>query len=342
MALKWGGALGGLALAATLGAHPLGKGVFNAGLDFLVAGKYQKGSYQSGAATIEINATKPPAQIWDLGLQLPLNRSLGVELSGVFGSRADEVKAEAMPPYRGEMDLVATDAVRVLKAGLLFWPSDLFGVSFENGADGNPDGPLLWPVLTAEGQWQADEIEGDVITHSGGFSGITAPEPQHSDRFIGAYTLRLPVTRRFSLFGGYGREYSLNVTERSTLLYHSGGDSEFLGGGATIFAAWDNQADLSDPDDYFPLMGWPGQYRVELGYTRELHVPSGRIRNQSGELRVDAPFNRLVAFNAAYGVDVTDKTTLEGFAGLSSISSSNVSHHMRLGLSFSLRGLGWF
>ena len=332
-----------LALSGALEAHPLGSGLFNLNGALQIVGRNQAGDYEdSSSSHPTIHATK--GRLSDMhggaGLSVPMLRPFGLDASASVYQWTDEIAQVAQYPAFGTAKADLTDTGHVYHLGLLCWPSEFFRPPFETGADGNPDGPLLWPVLHLSGDWEGDSYEPNLLSHTGGYSGATVSAPYRYEYFSAFYGITLPLTDKLSVFASYGQEYSRELVQKN-LVVSDGGDSELLGGGVTAFLTWDKSKPVGDPDLYIPTIGWPGQCRAELSYMRQLFRPSGRIVSQDVALKVDCPLSGLVSVGMGYRMDIADRGYLDGIAGLRTSSYNTIEHLLSLDLTVSLGGFSW-
>lgn len=332
-----------LTMAAIAAAHPLGSGLFNLNGAVQVLGRYQMGDYVDSSSTHPtIHATK--SRLSDLhigaGLSVPVMKPFGLEASGSFYSWTEETADVAQFPAFGTAKADLTDTGHVYRLGVLCWPSEFFKAPFGTGNVGNPDGPLLWPFFSVSGDWQGDSYEPQLLAHTGGYTNATVSAPYRYDNFSAFYGVHLPLTSYLSLFASYGQEYSRQYV-RKNLIINDGGDSEFLGGGVTAFFTWDKSKPIGDPDQYIPTIGWPGQCRADLSYTRQLFRPSSRIVSQDVALKVGCPLSGLVSVGLGYHMDIADRGYLDGISGLKTSSYNTIEHMVFLDLNLSLGDLGW-
>jgi hypothetical protein len=308
-------------------AHPLGGGLLDVGAGLLILGQSQAGLLKGGGVDFQLERAQTSGVGANLGLRVPVMAAFGLEASGAFSNSASEFTETAVAPASGVYKSSLGATGHTLRLAVVCWPSEFFRAPFMVGTDGNPDGPLLWPVLQVSALWLGQGTAQSLVKHTGGFLNASAGPPSSSDALVGNYTLALPVSQFFSVFAAYGREYSTQFKQGPVAL-SDGGQSESLSAGASFFLAWDPERPVGSADTYMPRVGWPGQCRVDLSYGRQYHRPTGRVLAQTLGMVLSVPVDKGVSVGLAYTLLMLDRGLLDGPPNFSSARSNNNQHQL--------------
>jgi hypothetical protein len=307
-----------LCFLATIGrANPIGDGLFTLGASLQTVGISEDGQYLDSGFLINAKARINYADVGDAQVTLPVFGALALQGSYSLSESAYERTQVAQDPFGSVLDYKNQADGQAYGGKIFFWPSELFRPAFQGAEDGNPDGPLDWPLLWAGGTWTSTVLAQSILAHSYGYHLATASPNLYQQTKSGEYGLILPLSKRFSVTGSYGRDYG-NSQQQGKLTYSdAGGANEVEHVGLNAFFNWkaaDEQ--FYSPRNYFPRVGYVGQFRVGLDYGRYYFIPSARVTDQVVNLELEVPANPCFALKLAYGLDLVDRGPFDSTKGI--------------------------
>ena len=265
---------GVFALAAP---SPDGRGGLQVWAGTDLVGISESGTFVGGVPTFNDEYKAKGYNFIGGGLVYPMAESVSV-LLGLGMANFSGSQTEAPPsPYVGQFQMDNTEQSHGADLGLRLFPGAWFGRHWQPESQDNPDGPLFWPALQAFASHDQDNLSWNLVTHTGGYAGLSARQPATDDAWGGHYQVTVPLQKHLSLYAVYDHTYQNTETSTyGTWVYKDSYEDTTLGLTAYM------QLFIPDaPHAYIPGFGREGQMRLMLDYYWDENISAARGNYQT-------------------------------------------------------------